>query len=775
MALNGTTFGNSRYWNGQDTLKLSLTGLVKASSGALSAITDNSANWDAGYTFRLTSASGTAPLTLSLASNGLTGSVSQANGSTNGFLSSTDWTTFNAKLAAADSANNIRKNIIDAAGDLVVGTANNSYARLALGSDRKYIRSDGSTLLWDTIANAAAASRGLLTSTDWNTFNNKLTSSLASGKVFVGNGSNIANSVSLSGDATLDNAGALTLVSSGVTAAQYGITTGKIPVVTIDAKGRITAASDRDIATADIPNLDWSKITTGKPTTLSGYGISDALNLAGGTLTGKLNTIASSTSAAGLKLPPGEAPASPSNGDIWTTAAGVYARIDGSNVGPFGIGNGTITSVTGTTNRITSTGGTTSVIDIAETYTGQTSITTLGTINTGTWNATVIADGKIATALSGKSYNGLTPTALTTGFTIAGGTTAKTLTVPLDASVSGTNTGDQTTITGNAGSATTTAISNDVATATSVFPTWVGSTSGNLAQTVSSTKLSFIPSTGILTATGFSGSGAGLANIPNAALTNSNVTIGTTAISLGGSSTTLAGLTSVTSTSFSGALTGNASTSTTATNLASGGAGQIPYQSGSGSTSMLAAGTSGQVLTSGGTGTPSWTTPTTGTVTSVSVSPANGVSGSVATSSTTPAITLTLGAITPSSVSASGAISGTTGSFSGNISGNANATSTISNFSASLVDKTANYTLALGDNGKILTFNSATDLTLTVPSLAAGFNCMVVQTGAGKVTFSASGTTISNRSSYTKTAGQYAIATIVALTSSTYVTSGDMQ
>ena len=46
-----------------------------------------------------------------------------------------------------------------------------------------------------------------------------------------------------------------------------------------------------------------------------------------------------------------------------------------------------------------------------------------------------------------------------------------------------------------------------------------------------------------------------------------------------------------------------------------------------------------------------------GTVTDVSVVTANGVSGSVATSTTTPAITLALGAITPSSVTASGAIS----------------------------------------------------------------------------------------------------------------------
>jgi hypothetical protein len=47
-----------------------------------------------------------------------------------------------------------------------------------------------------------------------------------------------------------------------------------------------------------------------------------------------------------------------------------------------------------------------------------------------------------------------------------------------------------------------------------------------------------------------------------------------------------------------------------------------------------------------------------GTVTSVSVSTAAGVSGSVATPTTTPAITITLGAITPSSVTATGTVTG---------------------------------------------------------------------------------------------------------------------
>lgn len=62
-----------------------------------------------------------------------------------------------------------------------------------------------------------------------------------------------------------------------------------------------------------------------------------------------------------------------------------------------------------------------------------------------------------------------------------------------------------------------------------------------------------------------------------------------------------------------------------------------------------------------------WQSNGSGTVTSVSVATANGVSGSVANSTSTPAISLTLGAITPSSVSASGSVTGS--NLSGNNSG----------------------------------------------------------------------------------------------------------
>jgi len=71
------------------------------------------------------------------------------------------------------------------------------------------------------------------------------------------------------------------------------------------------------------------------------------------------------------------------NGQVLTLAAGIPSWSTPSG--------GTVTSVSGTLNRITSTGGSTPVIDIDAAYVGQTSITTLGTIGTGTWNATTIA------------------------------------------------------------------------------------------------------------------------------------------------------------------------------------------------------------------------------------------------------------------------------------------------------------------------------------------------------------------------------------------------
>jgi len=54
------------------------------------------------------------------------------------------------------------------------------------------------------------------------------------------------------------------------------------------------------------------------------------------TWTGKQTFPATTTGAASVTLPHGTAPTTPTNGDLWTTTAGLYARINGSTVGPFG-------------------------------------------------------------------------------------------------------------------------------------------------------------------------------------------------------------------------------------------------------------------------------------------------------------------------------------------------------------------------------------------------------------------------------------------------------
>jgi hypothetical protein len=82
-------------------------------------------------------------------------------------------------------------------------------------------------------------------------------------------------------------------------------------------------------------------------------------------------------------------------------------------------------------------------------------------------------------------------------------------------------------------------------------------------------------------------------------------------------------------------------------------------------------------------------------------------------------------------------------------------------------------TLAASDNGTIIVCSSSSAVTITVPaSLPSGFNCMIIQSGSGQVSLSASSTTLNNRNG-SKTAGQYAILTLVHLGSNVFVVSGD--
>jgi hypothetical protein len=89
--------------------------------------------------------------------------------------------------------------------------------------------------------------------------------------------------------------------------------------------------------------------------------------------------------------------------------------------------------------------------------------------------------------------------------------------------------------------------------------------------------------------------------------------------------------------------------------------------------------------------------------------------------------------------------------------------------------QTASYSLVAGDNGKIVTMNVGAGNTLTVPaSLAVGFNCTVIQLGAGQTTIVASGTTLNSYQGYLKISGQHGSASIVGYTSNVYNVAGNL-
>lgn len=72
-----------------------------------------------------------------------------------------------------------------------------------------------------------------------------------------------------------------------------GVVPGTYNKVTVNSKGFVTHGEMVDYSV--LVNVDWSSITLDKPTTLEGYGITDALKTSGGTMTGPLYLTATPT------------------------------------------------------------------------------------------------------------------------------------------------------------------------------------------------------------------------------------------------------------------------------------------------------------------------------------------------------------------------------------------------------------------------------------------------------------------------------------------------
>ena len=143
------------------------------------------------------------------------------------------------------------------------------------------------------------------------------------------------------------------------------------------------------------------------------------------------------------------------------------------------------------------------------------------------------------------------------------------------------------------------------------------------------------------------------------------------------------------------------------------------------------------------------------------------VSGSPVTKKVTASNLMSLAPV-QSVVGKTGAVTVDAGDLTdGNFDGTA-----ISGFDASINEQTGTtYTLVAGDNGKVIKFTNGSAITLTLPSgLGEGFNCTVIQYGAGQITFSG---TFYNQSSHTKTAGQYAVTGLISCVADSFVLAGD--
>lgn len=288
-------------------------------------------------------------------------------------------------------------------------------------------------------------------------------------------------------------------VSIATTLANSGVTAGTYKSVTVDVKGRVTAGSNpTTLAGYGITDAALSTHThtfsslTSKPTTLSGYGITDAASSSHTHTFASLTSKPTTLSGYGIT-------------DAYTNLQ-VYTKTEVDTlIAGIGVDWANITSIPTT---LTGYGVYSEVVSIAQT--------------------------EISSALP-------------------------------SASVSYANTA------GDASTADYIAVTDDTAGVSTLYPLLTTTNSGDVMVNTSSTKISFVPSTGTLSATKFSGSGASLTS-----LAASNISSGTVAIARGGT---------------------NGSATPTQGGLA--------YGTGT-AYAFTSAGTSGQLLQSNGTSAPSW-------------------------------------------------------------------------------------------------------------------------------------------------------------------------
>ena len=171
-------------------------------------------------------------------------------------------------------------------------------------------------------------------------------------------------------------------------------------------------------------------------------------------------------------------------------------------------------------------------------------------------------------------------------------------------------------------------------------------------------------------------------------------------------------------------------------------AGDTLYGGASGAGTRLAIGPAGQVLTvNSGATAPQWSTPTTGTVTSASVVSANGFAGTVATATSTPAITI--------STSITGVLKGNATAISAATSGTdySAGTSALGTGILKSTTTTGALTIAVAADFPTLNQNTTGSAGSVANALTAGTGLTATATynGSAAITFNATGTTINSQ------------------------------
>ncbi len=453
--------------------------------------------------------------------------LTAADGNNPGLISTGAQTIAGAKTFNSNIIGNLTGNASTAT---TLATSRNINGIAFNGSADITIAADANTLTGTTLAsnvvNSSLTSVGTISSGIWN----GTTIALANGGtgattaaaartnlgLVIGTDVMAANyTTTLTGDVTGAGNGsfATSLANTTVTAGSYGSSTA-IPTFTVDSKGRLTAASTVGI-TAGVSSLNY--------TTTSSYA-------AGGTISGTSLTL---TAADGTN------PGLVSTGA--QTIAG--AKTFNSNI----IGNLTGNASTATTlatsrsiNGIAFNGSADITIAAdANTLTGTTlasnvvnsSLTSVGTISSGIWNGTTIAlaNGGTGATTAAAARTNLGLGSIATKSTIAD--------ADVDASA---------------------AIAFSKLNITKANITGLGVQEGLTAGSGISISGGTISATGLTTSNLSSSAG-----ITVDQLASKTTTLGSTTMTLGGTVTSVTGLTSVTSTGFTGALTGNASTATT--------------------------------------------------------------------------------------------------------------------------------------------------------------------------------------------------------------------